>query len=325
MTPDQRRNRTRVLLAFAAVYVVWGSTYLFIKYAIETIPPFTLGAARFSVAGLLLYALARGRGAANPTRHDLRIAFITGVLMLGIGNGAVVWSELTVPSGVVALIVSTVPVYIVLMDWLRPNGIRPRPPVFAGLALGLAGIVILIGPRAILGDGHVNEMGALALFVGSIAWALGSIITRTSAHPQSKLVFSALQMLSASVAMTIMALVAGEPASFSLAAISLKSWLSFVFLVVAGSIIGYTAYVYLLATVSAAKASTYAFVNPIIAVLLGWAFANEPIGLRTVVAAAITLAGVALITVVRGGVSHTGEHPIAPRSGDAEREQRPAA
>ena len=323
MTPQGTQNRTRVLLAFAAVYFIWGSTYLFIKYAIETIPPFLLGATRFLVAGALLYALARLRGAASPAARDWRTAAVTGVLMLGMGNGAVVWAEQTVPSGVVALIVSTVPIMIVLIDWLRPGGVRPRLPVFLGLALGLTGVIILIGPKAIVGEGHVDEIGAAALFVGSLGWAFGSIITRRSSRVASPLVFSAMQMLFAGLAMLIASFSFAEPASFSPAEVSLRSALSWVYLAVAGSIIGYSAYVYLLGAVSAAKASTYAYVNPIIAVVLGWAFANEPLGARTLVAAAVILGGVALITAMHGSSHATGEHPIA--SDTREKLERSAA
>jgi drug/metabolite transporter (DMT)-like permease len=240
---------------------------------------------------------------------------LTGVLMLGLGNGAVVWAELTVPSGIVALIVSTVPIWIVLFDWMRPRGVRPRAPVFAGLGLGLVGMVILIGPRAVVGEGHVNELGALALFVGSLGWALGSVLTRTHGGVRSPLVFSSIQMLAASGAMFLAALAVREFAGFSLAQVSLKSALSWVYLAMAGSIIGYSAYVYLLGVVTAAKAATYAYVNPVIAVLLGWAFANEPIGMRTVVAAAVILAGVAIITTMQAGTAHvTGEHPVPDSS-----------
>jgi len=320
MTPAAiaKRNRTRVLIAFAAVYVLWGSTYLFIKYAIDTIPPFMLGASRFVVAGTLLYALARWRGAPPASARDWRLAAITGVLMLGMGNMAVVWSELSVPSGIVALIVSTVPIWIVLMDWLRPRGVRPRTPVFFGLGLGLVGMGILIGPGAIVGKGHVNEIGVLVLFIGSLGWALGSILTRGGGNRRSgsPVIFSALQMLAAAVAMAVMSLVAREPATFSLSAVSLRSALSWVYLVLAGSIIGYTAYIYLLGAVSAAKAATYAYVNPVIAVFLGWAFANEPIGMRTVVAAVVILAGVAIISTTHSSAHATGEHPIPSQSGE---------
>ena len=314
MTPAAAaaRKKTRILIAFAAVYILWGSTYLFIKYAIETIPPFMLGGARFFIAGGLLYSLARWRGAPSATARDWRLAGVTGVLMLGMGNGAVVWSEQIVPSGIVALIVSMVPIWIVLLDWLRPRGIRPRAPVFAGLGLGLIGMIILIGPGAIVGEGggHVNPVGALALFLGSLGWALGSIITRGRTRSAAPLVFSALQMVAAAVAMTVTSIIVGEPGRFSLSDVSTRSFLSWIYLIIAGSIIGYTAYIYLLGAVSAAKAATYAYVNPVIAVLLGWAFANEPISARTVVAAAVILAGVAIITSTQSTSHATGEHPV---------------
>lgn len=320
MTPAAMaaRNKTRVLMAFAAVYILWGSTYLFIKYAIDTIPPFMLGAGRFFIAGALLYALARWRGASPATARDWRLAGITGVLMLGMGNGAVVWSERLVPSGVVALIVSTVPIWIVLLDWLRPRGVRPRTPVFIGLGLGLVGVIILIGPGAIAGEGHVNPVGALALFVGSLGWALGSIITRGGKRSAAPLVFSSLQMTAAAVAMTVTSMVVGEPSQFSISDVTMRSFVSWIYLIIFGSIIGYTAYIYLLGAVSAAKAATYAYVNPVIAVLLGWAFANEPISLQTIVAAAVILASVALITSAQGRAQPTGEFPI-PKIDEPER------
>ena len=315
MTPAgiAKRNRTRILLAFAAVYVVWGSTYLFIKYAIETMPPFLMGSGRFLIAGTLLYAFARTRGAARATFADWKSA-------------AVVWSELSVPSGVVALIVSTVPIWVVLVDWLRPHGHRPRTSTFIGLALGLIGMVILIGPKAIIGQGHVDEVGALVLLCGSLSWAIGTILSKGSKRSGSPLVYSALQMLSAAVAMGGMSLASGELTRFSPGAVSLQSWLSFAYLVLAGSIIGYTAYIYLLGVVSASKASTYAYVNPVIAVVLGWAFANEPIGLRTIAAAVVILAGVAIITVLQSGPpGATGEHPLPTSPTPVQREERTAA
>ncbi len=325
MTPAAiaKRNRTRIFLAFAAVYVLWGSTYLFIKYAIETIPPFTLGAARFVVSGGLLYALARWRGAPGPTAFELRLAGITGVLMLGLGNGGVMLAEKTVPSGIVALIVSSVPIWVVLLDWLRPTGTRPRKTMFAGLALGLVGMVILIGPKAIVGEGHIDETGAVILLVGSISWSIGTLMTRSAHRPGSPLVFAALQMLAASAAMLVMSLISGDGRQFSWSGLTPLSMFSFWYLVIAGSIIGYTAYVYLLGVVSAAKASTYAYVNPIIAVVLGWLFASEPLGVRMIVAAGVTLGGVAIITSSQASAkSPSGEHPLPSPT---QPEQRTAA
>lgn len=315
-----RRNRTRILLAFAAVYLIWGSTYLFIKWGIASIPPFLLGGSRFILAGVLLYAAARWRGAPRPTASDWRFGAITGVLMLAMGNGGVTYAQQTVPSGVAALVVSSVPIWIVLMDWLRPRGVRPRAAVFIGLALGLAGMIILIGPRAIVGAGNVDEIGAGVLLIGSLGWAFGSIVTRGIERPRSPLAFAGVQMFAGGVAMLTLSFLFGEPFRWSPRATTLRSALSWAYLVFAGSLIGFTAYIYLLNTVSAAKAATYAYVNPIIAVLLGWAFAGETIGLRTVVAAAVTLAGVAIITLKQAGHTPTGEYPIpTPARPKAER------
>ena len=327
MTPQARRQRTRILLAFASVYLVWGSTYLFIKYAIESVPPFLLGASRFVVAGALLFGLASWRGSGALHRRDWMLALATGVLMLGAGNGAVAWAEQTVPSGIVALIVSAVPIMIVLIDWLRPRGARPTPAVFIGLALGSIGMVVLIGPKAIIGQGHVDTVAAIALLAGCVSWAFGSILTRGKSHRVSPLLFASVQMIAAGLALAIASLSLREPAAFAISQVTAKSAWSWLFLTLVGSIVGYTAYVYLLGTVSATKASTYAYVNPIIAVVLGWAFASEPLSLRTLAAAAIILSGVALITLKQGAFGHpTGEHPIpTPREPEPVSPRRNAA
>lgn len=322
MTPAAiaKRNRTRIILAFAAVYVLWGSTYLFIKYAVETIPPFTLGASRFILSAAILYAIARWRGSPNPTAADLRLGIMSGVLMLGFGNGGVIWAEQTVPSGVVALIVSSVPIWVVLIDWLRPGGTRPRRATFIGLALGVIGMVILVGPGAIVGQGHVDEVGVGALLVGSFAWSYGTVLTRWNKTSGSPLMLAAVQMAGAAAAFSLVALSSGEILRVDWSAVSPRSWLSVVYLVLAGSVVAYSAYVYLLGVVSAAKAATYAYVNPIIAVVLGWLFASEPLGARTIVAAVVILGGVAIITSAHSSANPaTGDHPLPSSSTDSRR------
>jgi drug/metabolite transporter (DMT)-like permease len=309
MTSDARRNRTRILIAFAAVYLIWGSTYLAIKYAVETIPPFMTGAARFLVSGAVLYAIATMRGSPRPRWGDVRTAIITGVLMLAFGNGAVMWAEMTVPSGIAALIVAAVPLWMVLIDWLRPSGVRPRLPVFIGLALGVVGIIVLVGPTAFAGAGGFGA-ATLVLIAGSLSWAFGSIVTRRGQRPSSPLMTTALQMLAGGIAFVIISLAVGEVSRFSFGQVSRASFLGWAYLVTFGSLLGFTAYVYLLGAVSPAKAATYAYVNPVVAVILGWAIAHEPIGARTMTAAAIILAGVAIITSTQSAPSHTGEHPI---------------
>jgi drug/metabolite transporter (DMT)-like permease len=324
MTPAAvaKRNRLKVLLAFAAVYVLWGATYLFIKYAIETIPPFTLGVARYALAALLLYPIARARAGQGLTRAELGLAVISGTLMLGFGNGGVIWAEQTVASGVVALIVASVPIWIAVIDWLRPGGVRPRKVMLLGLALGFGGILILIGPRALVGSSHIDLRGVAVLLVGSIAWSTGTLLTRGK-KPGSPFVFAAVQMAAAAVAFAVPAIATGELQQFDWGGVSARSYVSLVYLVIAGSIIAFTAYVYLLGVVSAAKAATYAYVNPIVAVVLGWLFANEPIGLRTLAAAAVILGSVALITSAQATPStSTGENPVPTPT---PKEHRPAA
>jgi len=294
-------SRGRLLAAFAAVYVIWGSTYLFIRFAVETLPPFVMAGARFAVAGAILYVWALFRSSPAPTRAESRGAAIAGLFLLLGGNGAVVWAEQRVPSGVTALLVATVPVWIVLLDWLRPGGTRPRAGVFAGLALGLVGLALLVGRGALGGEG-VDLAGAGVLVVGSILWATGSLYVRQNPTPSSATVTNAVQMLAGGGALLVVGLAAGELARYDLAAASTRSLLSLLYLIVAGSLIGFTAYTYLLQVSTPAKVATYAYVNPIVAVFLGWAFAGEPITARTLFAAAVILAGVAIITV--GGASH---------------------
>jgi drug/metabolite transporter (DMT)-like permease len=288
--------RARLLAAFAAVYVIWGSTYLFIRFAVETLPPFVMAGARFAVAGAILYLWARMRGAPAPTRAEARGAAIAGLFLLLGGNGAVAWAEQRVPSGVTALLVATLPVWIVLLDWMRPGGVRPRAGVFAGLALGLVGLTLLVG-RGALDDGGADLVGAGVLLLGSILWATGSLYVRHNPRPSSALVTNAVQMLAGGAALLLAGTVAGELTRLDLGAASTRSLLSLLYLIIAGSLIGFTAYTYLLQVSTPAKVSTYAYVNPVVAVFLGWAFAGEEITARTLLAAAVILAGVAIITV----------------------------
>lgn len=293
-------SRSRVIAAFAAVYIVWGSTYLAIRYAVETMPPFLMAGARFIASGVLLYAWARRRGAPKPTGREWRDAVITGVLMLCLGNGAVGWAEQRVPSGLAALLVAVVPLWMVLIDWARPKGERPRALVIAGVVVGLAGLYVLIGPSGLTDGGAADLVGALVLVAASLAWACGSIFNRYGARPESAALSTGLQMLGGSVALVAIGLAQGEGAQLHLSQVSMQSWIGWIYLVTFGSLIGFTAYIYLLKTVSPAKASTYAYVNPLVAVFLGWAIAGESVTTRTIAAAAIILTGVAMITVSQG-------------------------
>jgi drug/metabolite transporter (DMT)-like permease len=293
-------SRSRVVAAFAAVYVVWGSTYLAIRYAVETMPPFLMAGARFVVSGTLLYAWARRRGAPKPTGREWRDAAITGVLMLCLGNGAVGWAEQRVPSGLAALLVAVVPLWMVLIDWARPHGERPRALVMAGVLVGLIGLYVLVGPSTLTGGGAADAVGALVLVCASLAWASGSVFNRYGARPESAALSTGLQMIGGSVALLAIGFARGESAQVHLGQVSIQSWIGWVYLVTFGSLVGFTAYIYLLKTVTPAKAATYAYVNPLVAVFLGWAIAGESVTTRTLAAAAIILTGVAMITVSQG-------------------------
>lgn len=292
--------RIRLIAAFAAVYIVWGSTYLAIRFAVETLPPLLMAGARFLLAGAILLICSRLRNPGlRPTPLDWRTGLISGALLLLCGNGGVVWAEQSVPSGIAALLVAVVPVWMVLLDWMRPSGRRPPVLVFVGLALGLAGLALLVGLDGLHGDGDVSLSGAVVLMLASLAWAAGSLYTKHAARPSTGLNGAATQMIAGGACLAIAGLVAGEFAHMNLANASSRSVLGFLYLVTFGSLIGFTAYFYLLSHTSAAKAATYAYVNPVVAVLLGWALANEAVTSRTLVAAAVILGGVAIITIAR--------------------------
>lgn len=302
------QSKQKLWLAFAAVFVIWGSTYLAIRYAVQTIPPYLMAGMRFLVSGVILFLWARWRGAAPPSRREWRDGGIVGLLLLCGGNGAVAWAEQRVPSGITALLVASVPLWIVVIDWLRPHGRRPHLVVGIGLIVGLAGVGVLALPGAMSSDGDVSAGGAAMLLFGSISWAAGSIYSRHGARPASAEMATALQMIVGSFALLLVATAAGEFARFRPSAVSLPSFLGWAYLVTFGGLIGFTAYIYLLGATTPAKATTYAYVNPVVAVLLGWAIAGEPIVPRTIMAATIILVGVAMITIAGGAQDSASEH-----------------
>lgn len=296
-------SRGRIIAAFAAVYVIWGSTYLAILYAIDTMPPFLMAAVRFLIAGALLYAWSRARGARRPTRREWQSAFVIGALLLLGGNGAVTWAEQLVPSGMTALLVAGTPCWMVLLDWLWRGSARPGMRTVLGLLLGFGGIALLVGPSSIMGDGQVDPIGALVLTIGSLCWATGSIYSKKLPAPPAALQFTGMQMLMGGLLLLGAGALTGEVARVDPSGITLKSMLAVAYLIVFGAIVGYTAYVWLLRVVSPARVSTYAYVNPVVAVVLGWAFAGESLTLRMGIAAAVIIGGVALITTDRASRS----------------------
>jgi drug/metabolite transporter (DMT)-like permease len=307
----------QVALALGAVYVIWGSTYLAIRFAIETIPPFLMAGARYLTAGGLLYGWSRLRGAPRPDRVHWRSAVIVGALLLLLGNGGVVWAEQRVSSGLVALLISTEPLWIVLFVWLRSRNerrsARPDFRTVAGLALGFIGLVILIKPGSSSG---IHLAIAAVVLVASVSWAWGSLYGQRAALPSSPLLSTGMQMLCGGGLLFLAGLLTGEPARFALAQVSTRSLLALAYLTLFGAVVAFTAYVWLLRVASPVLVSTYAYVNPVVAVFLGWAVAGEPITKGTLIAAAVILTGVALISSAQGTPSR--------EETSAENEERPA-
>jgi len=292
-------SRAQIVAAFASIYLIWGSTYLAIRYAVETIPPFLMGGIRFLVSGGMLYLWARTRGAPRPTRLHWRNAVIAGGFLLLGGNGAVVWAEQFVPSGLTALLVSILPFWLVIIEWVRPPRRRPSGAVLVGLVLGFIGIIVLVGPSDIRGHGIVSPLGALVLILGSLSWAIGSFWSRDAELPESGLLTTGMEMLGGGALLLIVGALTGEFSHFDIHGISNASAIGLLYLITFGSLLGFTSYIWLLDKVSPARLGTYAYINPIVAVLLGWAIAGEKLSLRTGVAAAIVICAVALITTAR--------------------------
>src|ERR1700687_4273386 len=225
LPPPPARTTTLVLMAFAAVYVVWGSTYLAIRIGIESFPPLILAGLRHITVGLFLYPILRWKTGIRPTAANWRAAVVTGALLLFIGNGGVSWAEQTVPSGIAALLVATVSLWLVIVDWLRPGGVKPAPRVAMGLLIGFAGLALLGGPAHLGGSGRVDPRSAAVVVGASLAWACGSLYSKHGGMPSSPMLGVAMQSFAGGVILLIAGLFAGEFHGLHLGAISLRSWL----------------------------------------------------------------------------------------------------
>jgi drug/metabolite transporter (DMT)-like permease len=289
--------RWQIVMAFAAVYLIWGSTYLGIHLAVESIPPFSMAGSRALIAGTLLYVWARGRGAVRPEAiHWREAAIVGGFLLLG-GNGLLSWAEQQMPSGVSALMIGSVPLWMVLLEWLWHSGPRPTVGIVFGLIVGFAGLGFLVAPGN-LGDGiRVNFSGAIALMLAAFFWAIGSLYSRRARLPSSQLLGAAMEMIAGGALLLAVGATLGEWKHFAFAHVAVHSAMAWIYLSAVGSLVGFTAYVWLLKVSTPAKVSTYAYVNPVVAVFLGWALIHEPITLRTMLAAsAIIIAVVIIVT-----------------------------
>jgi drug/metabolite transporter (DMT)-like permease len=290
-------KRSLVIIAFAALYLIWGSTYLGIRFSIQTIPPFLMAGTRFVLAGMIMYAIAWSQGIVEANWRNWRTSLIIGACLLLGGNGGVTISEKYIDSGLAALIVAIVPIYIVLLGWLTGMAPRPTPIMWMGLAGGFTGVGILFGPGLHVQStaGRNPAIGISILLVTSFIWSAGSLYSRVAKHAASPFLTAAQQMICGGILLLIAGVITGELPRFHPGSVSMLSAGSFIYLVLIGAVIGYTAYIWLLRHCDPAKVATYAYVNPIVAVLLGTSFAGETVTVRTFIAAALIIGSVALI------------------------------
>ena len=283
-------------LALAIVYVVWGSTYLGIDLAVRTMPPFLMASVRFLIAGPLLYVWATRRGdrSDRPTARHWLSAFLIAAPMLAIGNAAVGWAEQTIDTGTASLIIASVPLWMALLDRVF-YAQRLARTIVIGLVVGFGGVGLLVAPG---GPGGGASRAAILLVFSSLAWALGSLYSRQAPQPQRPLVAAAMQMTAGGLILAVVSAASGEASGFHVSQVSLESWLGLAYLVVAGSLVAYTAYMWLLREVPTSLVGTYAYVNPVVAVLLGTVVLGEPLTWRTLVGGGVILASVALIVSV---------------------------
>lgn len=289
---DSPPSRGMIYLAFASLYLIWGSTYLAIRIGIETLPPFFMAGCRFLISGSLLYFWARKRGAPSPTAIQWRSTFIVGAFLLLGGNGGVVWAEQRLPSSIAAVVIATVPFWMVLLEWLFQEGPRPTLLLALGLVLGFAGVVVLLSPSRSLKGQPLDSIGTAVLLFSAFSWACGSIYARRARLPSSPFLTTAMEMFAGGFLLLLAGVLTGEIHRFEAATFSLRSILALAYLIFFGSFLGFTAYIWLLKVTTPAQASTYAFVNPVVAVLLGCLFAGEKFSFQSAVASAIIVIGV---------------------------------
>jgi len=299
METNAHRPAWKTLLAFAIIYFVWGTTYLAIRVGVQEVPPFLLAAMRFLISGVVLYVWMIAQGEPSPTARQWMSASLIAVLIFVFDYGLVFWAEQRVPSGVTAVLMATIPVFIAVLEiiFLRTQRLSVR--LALALLIGIGGVAVLMSRSLNLGGAPIDRMGALALMIASISWSLGSILTRKVELPPSKAMSSGAQMLAGGIFLAITAAALGEFRGFHFSTVSRGAWLALLYLIVAGSIIGFTAYVWLIHHESPTKVGTYAYVNPVVAVLVGYFLGGEALGLRTILGTLFVLASVVVITSTR--------------------------
>jgi drug/metabolite transporter (DMT)-like permease len=287
--------KSKIWLAMLAIYIIWGSTYLGIRFAIETIPPFLSAALRFLVSALIILTWRKLAGDPWPTPRQWQDAIIVGFLLLVGGNGLVSFAEQTVPSGIAALTIGSVPLWLTLFEALRPGGIKPGWQTILGLAIGFGGIFLLVGPGQFGASLHLDVLGTVTIILATILWALGSIYSKNATMPASTFMWTGMEMIAGSAGLFALSAITGEFPRFNLAAVSMHSWLGLSFLIVFGSLIAFVAYGWLLRNAPIALVATYAYVNPIVAIFLGAWLAKEVVTARIIIAAIIIIGSVVVI------------------------------
>ena len=299
-TRERRPSPLAIWAALITLYIVWGSTYLGIRFVVQGLPPFLSAATRFLCAGGALFLLRRLRGDPAPTPRQWRSAGIIGAFLLIGGNGCLVWAEQQVPSGIASLLVATSPLWMVLIDLFIPGSRKPTALILLGVLLGFSGIVVLVGPQQFIGQvGSVDLLSAGVVILGSLFWAIGSLYSRKAELPASPLLGTGMEMLLGGVGLLLVGTVAGDWGRLNLAAVPALSWAALAYLIVVGSWIGFSAYTWLLRVAPTPLVSTYAYVNPLVAVTIGYLLGGEELSTRTFLAAAIIVGAVAMITVLR--------------------------
>ena len=306
----------KVLLAFAIIYFVWGSTFLAIRVGVREVPPFLLAGMRFLVAGIVLYGWMRARGTPSPSAREWRAATFLAVLIFVFDYGLLFWAERRVPSGIAAVMMATIPVFMAIAEivFLRTQRLTLR--LGLALAVGLAGVAVLVGHTMSLGEAPVDTAGACALIVAAVSWSAAASLTRRLPLPAAKAMSSGSQMLAGGVLLMLTAALLGEFRGFRVQAVSRGAWLALVYLIVAGSIVAFTAYVWLIHHESPTKVATYAYVNPVVAVLVGYFFGGEAIGPRTIVGTLLVLVSVVVITTTPRKVSQASQERKVEQAAD---------
>ena len=289
----------QVVLAFFAIYSIWGSTYLAIRFAIETLPPFLMAAVRFLSAGAVLYGWTRFRGATRPTLANWRAATIVGALLLLVYNGGVVNAEQVIPSGLTAVLVTTVPIWIAFVEVLQRERVVPSKQTILGIALGFGGVAFLVGPVSIVGSSDANASWAGVVVLVSLAWAFGSVYSRKASLPKDPLRATGMEMLAGGVLLLLASLISNEWTGFKPGNVSILSLVSLLYLIVPGSLIAFSSYMWLLTKTTTTKASTHTYVNPVVAVFIGFLLGSEPITARTLVALSIIVCAVVVINTYK--------------------------